>query len=63
MKSTGESIYSEFFNDLEKLITVLPPRIIDKLRKKDLSQLVEIVLDTGRLPEVRYLDNSIEYLC
>lgn len=62
MKSTGESIYSEFFNDLEKLITVLPPRIIDKLRKKDVTQLVEIVLDTGRLPEVRYLDNSIEYL-
>ncbi len=62
MKSVDEKFYSEFFDDLQKLINVLPPKITGKLKKKELTELVEIVLDIGRLPEVRYLDKTLEYL-
>jgi len=58
----GEMFYSDFINDLEKLINVLPPKITKELRKKDLTETVEIVLDIGRLPEVRYLNKTLEYL-
>jgi len=62
VNSVGEMFYSEFTKDLEKLISVLPSRIIGELRKKDLTELVEIVLDIGRLPEMRYLNKTLEYL-
>jgi len=62
LNSAGEMYYSDFSKDLEKLISVLPPPITKELSKKDLSELVEIVLDVGRLPEVRYLNKTLEYL-
>ncbi len=62
MNSIGEMFYSDFFNDLQKLINVLPPGIIGELKKKDLTEIVEIVLDIGRLPEVRYLNKQLEYI-
>ncbi len=62
MNSAGEMFYSDFFDDLQRLVNVLPPRIIGELKKKDLNEIVEIVLDIGRLPEVRYLNKQLEYL-
>ena len=62
MKQAGETYHSEFLNDLQKLIHVLPPRIVDELKTTDLTELIEIVLDIGRLPEIRYLDRTLEYL-
>ncbi len=62
MSLAGELHYSDFYSDLENLINVLPPKIIKELRKKELTELVEIVLDIGRLPEVRYLNKTLEYL-
>lgn len=53
---------TQFYADLEKLIQVLPPKISWDLREKNLSEIIEIVLDFGRLPEIRYLDKRIEYL-
>ncbi len=52
----------DFYDDLRKLVEVLPPSIIQQIDKIELETLVEIVLDLGRPLEVRYLDGHIEYL-
>ena len=42
-------------DDLEALLDVLPPRIREPLyRESDCSELLEVVLDLGRPPEVRF---------
>ncbi len=47
-------------NDLEALLRVLPKPIEEALRKFNRSQdLLEVVLDLGRLPEARYIDHEI----
>ena len=46
--------------DLEALLEMLPPRIQETLRnREDISELLEVVLDLGRVPEARVLDESI----
>ena len=46
--------------DLEALLEMLPPRIHETLRnREDISELLEVVLDLGRVPEARVLDESI----
>lgn len=62
MNQAGEAQRSEFLNDLQLLINVLPPRIVDELRKTDLTHIIEVVLDIGRMPEIRHLDRTLEYL-
>lgn len=52
---------SDYFNDLEKLIKVLPPKIAEELIKRMPEDLTEIVLDTGRRAELRYLDKRTEF--
>jgi stage III sporulation protein SpoIIIAA len=47
-------------DDLEVMINVLPPGIAGALRQADRSdQLLEVVLDLGRLPEARFTDNEV----
>ncbi|MBE9513591.1 MAG: single-stranded DNA-binding protein, partial [Chloroflexi bacterium] len=42
-------------DDLEALLDVLPPRIREPLyRESDCSELLEVVMDLGRPPEVRF---------
>ena len=42
-------------DELEQLLSVLPPRITGKLREQeDLDDLLEVILDLGRLPEARF---------
>ena len=42
-------------DDLEALIDVLPPHVADSLRQRPNNfELLEIILDLGRLPEARY---------
>ncbi len=44
-------------DDLHALMAVLPPRIISALEKANNSDnLLEIVLDLGRLPMARFVD-------
>src|SRR5512136_2970950 len=46
-------------DDLELMINVLPPPIAEAVRQANRSdQLLEIVLDLGRLPEARYTDGE-----
>ena len=62
-------------DDLDALLGVLPPHIREALlQKPDNSELIEVVLDLGRLPEARYpqkevvlnhkevTDSNIEYI-
>jgi stage III sporulation protein SpoIIIAA len=53
----------EYYNDLGKLVNILPPTITAYLNDKNLDDLTEIVLDIGRPPETRFANGSIEYLC
>jgi len=53
---------SDFNSDLQKLIAVLPPRISSEMKKFRLDDITEVVLDVGRLAELRHLDKSIEHL-
>ncbi|MCE2500392.1 MAG: AAA family ATPase, partial [Dehalococcoidia bacterium] len=42
-------------DELEQLLSVLPLRVTGKLREQeDLDDLLEIILDLGRLPEARF---------
>ena len=52
----------QFQNDLTKLIEILPPRIKRNIYDGLLDDGIEIVLDIGRLPEVRIGNGKIEYL-
>lgn len=53
----------QFYNDLQKLLDVLPPEIAWNLREKKLDDLIEVVLDLGRLPEIRHSDGTSEFIC
>ena len=52
----------EFQNDLERLLAVMPPKITSNLTQKDLDDVIEIVLDLGREPEVRHSGGKIDKL-
>ncbi|MFN5839044.1 MAG: single-stranded DNA-binding protein, partial [Pseudanabaena sp.] len=57
-----DSIRKQVTDNLEQLLDILPPRIKNSLELcGGLEQLVEIVMDLGRLPEARYFD-STKYL-
>jgi stage III sporulation protein SpoIIIAA len=47
-------------DDLEAIVDILPSRIRQPLRQqKDLRELLEVVLDLGRLPEARFLKREV----
>lgn len=57
-----DSIRKQVTDNLDQLLNILPPRIKSSLELCGGSeQLVEIVMDLGRLPEARYFD-STKYL-
>ena len=47
-------------DDLDLLLAALPPRIRMALPAERTGDLLEIVLDLGRLPEARYVDRAID---
>jgi stage III sporulation protein SpoIIIAA len=57
-----DSIRKQVTDNLDQLLDILPPRIKTSLELcGGLEQLVEIVMDLGRLPEARYFE-STKYL-
>ncbi len=52
----------QYKSDLTKLIEILPPKIRRTIYDGLLDEAIEIVLDIGRLPEVRLGNGKIEYL-
>lgn len=52
----------QFHNDLKRLIEILPPKIVDALKPYNLDDAIELVLDLGRVGEVRHSDGKTQYL-
>jgi stage III sporulation protein SpoIIIAA len=52
----------QFENDLEKLVEILPSRIKQHISYAKMEDVIEIVIDIGRPPEIRHADGKIEYL-
>ena len=52
----------QFQNDLDKLINIMPPKVLSNLSREKLEDVIEIVLDIGRVPEVRHSGGKIERL-
>ena len=50
-----------FHNDFNKLTEILPKDIVEFLSKCYVDDIIEIVLDLGRNPEVRHADGKTEY--
>ncbi len=51
-----------FQNDLDRLIEVLPQKVTKMVTHESLSDVIEIVLDIGRLPEIRHANGKIDSL-
>ena len=48
-------------DDLHALMAVLPPRIVEAVKKANNSEnLLEIILDLGRAPMARFVDHELE---
>ena len=48
-------------DDLEELLDILPPHIYEPLKKQgDVSSIVEIVMDLGRLPSARFFNRETD---
>lgn len=52
----------QFQNDLEKLTEILPDRIRQHISYENMQDVIEIVLDIGRQPEIRHSNGKIEYI-
>ena len=52
----------QFQNDLERLLAIMPQKVVDNLSCERLDDVIEIVLDIGRVPEVRHAGGKIEKL-
>ena len=52
----------QFQSDLDRLIEVLPPKITSLVSHESLADVIELVLDIGRLPEIRHASGKIESL-
>lgn len=52
----------QFQNDLNKLLEVLPPKVRQHVDYNHMEDVIEIVLDIGRTPEIRHSDGKIEYI-
>lgn len=52
----------QFQNDLEKIVEILPDRIKHHIIYEKMEDVIEIVLDIGRPPEIRHSYGKIEYI-
>ena len=52
----------QFQNDLDQLMKVVPEKVKQHVDYGKMDDVIEIVLDLGRAPEIRHSDGRIEYL-
>ena len=52
----------QFQNDLDRLTEVLPDKVRKFITYEKMEDVIEIVLDIGRTPEIRHAGGRIEYL-
>lgn len=46
--------------DMEKLAAILPPKVTNHFKHLNMSDVIEITLDMGRLPEIRHAGGRID---
>ena len=49
-------------NDIERLLSIMPPKIVSHLSAEGLADVIEIVLDIGRPAEIRHAGGNIDKL-
>ena len=60
MSLGGVFLQKVITDDLDALLDILPPYIRQPLsQQKDISELLEVVLDLGRPPEARFLQREV----
>jgi len=52
----------QFQNDLDRLMEVVPDKVKRHVSYEQMDDVIEIVLDIGRVPEIRHAGGKIEYL-
>lgn len=52
----------QFQNDLDRLMEVVPDKVKRHVTYEQMEDVIEIVLDIGRVPEIRHSGGKIEYL-
>ncbi len=52
----------QFHSDLDRLIEILPPRVTKHMNYENMEDVIEIVLDMGRMPEIRHAGGKIDCL-
>lgn len=52
----------QFHSDLDRLIEILPPKVKRHITYENMDDVIEIVLDMGRIPEARHSGGRIEIL-
>ena len=52
----------QFHSDLDRLIEILPPKVTNLVNHEALKDVIELVLDIGRLPEIRHASGKIDSL-
>ena len=52
----------QFHNDLDRLLEILPDRVRRLVTYEQMEDVIEIVLDIGRTPEIRHANGKIEYI-
>lgn len=52
----------QFHNDLDRLIEILPDKVKKHITYENMNDVIEIVLDVGRTPEIRHSGGKIDYL-
>lgn len=50
----------QFHSDLQRLIEILPSKVTSRLNSDEMNDVIEIVLDLGRLPEIRHHKGKID---
>jgi stage III sporulation protein SpoIIIAA len=56
----GKAMQRSITDDLDLLLDALPPRILKPLRAQEgMDELLEVILDFGRVPEARFLDREV----
>jgi stage III sporulation protein SpoIIIAA len=60
LTTNGVDLEFESIDDLDALLNAIPPHIVDPLREEGVSrpELLEVVMDLGRIPEARYADGE-----
>jgi stage III sporulation protein SpoIIIAA len=52
----------QFHSDLDRLIEILPPKVKKHITYEKMDDVIEVVLDLGRLPEIRHSEGEIDRL-